>query len=143
MAWVFEKSPTWRKIVGITKRSPLAFAGFTAVCFGGPYAMAKLTMNATNPEIQKEEAQKRFNNASLHQKVHLPLQPPPAQLYPKLGMQSSLKGCSGSHENLSESIAIGTLQEHKISVGNLSTIQTWKSHCICEFAIIVPGVVLK
>jgi len=70
MAWVFEKSPTWRKIVGITKRSPLAMAGFTAVCFGGPYAMAKLTMNATNPEMQKEEAQKRLSSASLHQKVH-------------------------------------------------------------------------
>jgi len=69
MAWVFEKSPTWRKIVGITKRSPLAMAGFTAVCFGGPYALAKLTMNATNPELQKEEAQKMLSKASLHQKA--------------------------------------------------------------------------
>lgn len=39
MSWIYEKSSLWRRIVAVTKQSPLAMVGFTtAVCAGSWYA---------------------------------------------------------------------------------------------------------
>ena len=55
MAWLFEKSATWRRIVSVTRSSPLAMAGFTATCFGAAYGLGKLTMAGTDREAALEE----------------------------------------------------------------------------------------
>ncbi|DBA94988.1 TPA: hypothetical protein ACH3X1_002511 [Trebouxia sp. C0004] len=54
MAWVFEKSPTWRRIVAKTKESPSFYAGFAAACFVVPYGLGKAVMWATNPEVARK-----------------------------------------------------------------------------------------
>ena len=54
MAWVFEKSPAWRKIVARTRESPVFYAGFAAACFVVPYGLGKVVMWATNPEVARE-----------------------------------------------------------------------------------------
>lgn len=69
MAWLYEKSGTWRKIVAVTKANPLAMAGFSAACFGVPYYLGKAAMDATNPELKAEQEQKLRQSTSMHQKV--------------------------------------------------------------------------
>ncbi len=54
MAWVFEKSPTWRRIVAKTRESPSFYAGFAAACFVVPYGLGKAVMWATNPEVARK-----------------------------------------------------------------------------------------
>ena len=54
MAWVFEKSPTWRRIVAKTRESPSFYAGFAAACFAVPYGLGKAVMWATNPEVARK-----------------------------------------------------------------------------------------
>ena len=54
MAWLFEKSATWRRIVSVTKASPLAMVAFTAGCFGAAYGLGKLTMAGTDREAALE-----------------------------------------------------------------------------------------
>lgn len=54
MAWVFEKSPTWRRIVARTKESPGFYATFAAACFVAPYGLGKAVMWATNPETARK-----------------------------------------------------------------------------------------
>lgn len=71
MAWVFEKSRTWRIIVTITKQHPVAMVGFSALCFGAPYYLGKATMGATNPQLQAEREQQLRQNTSMHQKAQL------------------------------------------------------------------------
>lgn len=71
MSFIYEKSRTWRIIVAVTKHSKLAMVGFAAVCVGGTYGMAKLAMNATNPEMKDEALQKMLKKKpSLHQQVN-------------------------------------------------------------------------
>ena len=69
MAWIYEKSATWRRIVAVTKQSPLAMAGFTAFCFGVPYLLGKVVMGATNPELEERKAKALRDSSSMHQKV--------------------------------------------------------------------------
>jgi hypothetical protein len=52
MSFIYEKSRTWRRIVLITKQSPLAMAGFTAVMFAGSWYAGKFVMQGTNGEMQ-------------------------------------------------------------------------------------------
>ncbi len=54
MAWVFEKSPTWRRIVAKTRESPAFYASFAAACFVVPYGLGKVVMWATNPEVARK-----------------------------------------------------------------------------------------
>ena len=54
MAWVFEKSPLWRKIVSKTKQSPVFYASFAAACFVVPYGLGKAVMWGTNPEVARK-----------------------------------------------------------------------------------------
>lgn len=54
MAWLYDKSATWRKIVAFTRQSPWYMAGFAVACFGVPYAVGQLVMGATNPPQQTE-----------------------------------------------------------------------------------------
>jgi len=54
MAWVFEKSPAWRRIVAKTRESPSFYAGFAAACFVVPYGLGKAVMWATNPEVARK-----------------------------------------------------------------------------------------
>ena len=69
MAWLFEKSATWRRIVSITKQSPLAMAGFTATCFVGTYALGEVVMGATNPELQSQKEKPLRSQESMHNKA--------------------------------------------------------------------------
>ena len=69
MAWVFEKSATWRKIVKVTKQSPLAMVGFTAVCCAVPYYGGQAVLGATNPEVEPEKQSAAKEKMSMHQKV--------------------------------------------------------------------------
>lgn len=54
MAWVFEKSPTWRRIVAKSRESPAFYASFAAACFVVPYGVGKAVMWATNPEVARK-----------------------------------------------------------------------------------------
>ncbi|KAL3163268.1 hypothetical protein ABBQ32_009664 [Trebouxia sp. C0010 RCD-2024] len=54
MAWVFEKSPTWRRIVAKSRESPAFYAAFAAACFAVPYGVGKAVMWATNPEVARK-----------------------------------------------------------------------------------------
>lgn len=54
MAWLFEHSATWRRIVATTRNSPVAMAGFTVTCFGVAYGLGKLTMVGTDREAKLE-----------------------------------------------------------------------------------------
>ena len=54
MAWLFEHSATWRRIVATTRNSPVAMAGFTVTCFGVAYGLGKLTMAGTDREAKLE-----------------------------------------------------------------------------------------
>ena len=71
MAWLFEKSRTWRVIVAVTKQNTAAMVGFSAVCCAVPYYLGKLTMGATNPEVESEHEKHLRGKASLHQKASL------------------------------------------------------------------------
>lgn len=44
MSWIYEKSSLWRRIVSVTKQSPLAMAGFTAAVFAGSWYAGKIVM---------------------------------------------------------------------------------------------------
>lgn len=52
MSWIWEKSATWRRIVAVTKQSPLAMAGFTVVACAVPYYLGSLVMQGTNSEMR-------------------------------------------------------------------------------------------
>ena len=54
MAWVFEKSPAWRRIVAKSRESPAFYASFAAACFVVPYGLGKAVMWATNPEVARK-----------------------------------------------------------------------------------------
>lgn len=54
MAWVFEKSPTWRRIVAKSRESSAFYATFAAACFIVPYGVGKAVMWATNPEVARK-----------------------------------------------------------------------------------------
>lgn len=49
MAFLYEKSRTWRLIVANSKASPAFFAAFSALCVGVPIVVGAAVMNATNP----------------------------------------------------------------------------------------------
>ena len=54
MAWIFQHSATWRRIVVTTRDSPVAMLGFTVTCFGVAYGLGKLTMAGTDREAKLE-----------------------------------------------------------------------------------------
>jgi hypothetical protein len=49
MAWLYEKSATWRKIVAFTRQGPLYMATFAGLAVAVPYLAGDLIMNRTNP----------------------------------------------------------------------------------------------
>ena len=55
MAFLYEKSATWRWIVRTTKHSPLYMATFGVAFVAVPYVAGKLVMAGTNPENIKPE----------------------------------------------------------------------------------------
>jgi hypothetical protein len=59
MAWLYEKSATWRRIVAFTSRSPLAMASFAAVTLGGTALLGARVQRATDTEGSPLEAQLR------------------------------------------------------------------------------------
>ena len=75
MAWVFEKSATWRRIVKVTKQSPLAMASFTVACCVIPYYGGQAVLGATNPEVKPEKEREVRQQMSMHQKVIASLVP--------------------------------------------------------------------
>ena len=44
MSWLYEKSGLWRRIVAVTKQSPLAMAGFTLAAGAGSWYAGKAIM---------------------------------------------------------------------------------------------------
>lgn len=70
MAWVFEKSPTWRRIVAKTRESPGFYAGFAAACFVVPYGLGKIVMWATNPEVARERDRALQEQLKIKQTFH-------------------------------------------------------------------------
>ncbi|KAK9816747.1 hypothetical protein WJX72_004525 [[Myrmecia] bisecta] len=69
MAWLYEKSATWRKIVAVTRQSPLAMSIFGVSCFAVPYGMAKLAMWGTNPENDAAKERLLRERSSLSHQV--------------------------------------------------------------------------
>eukprot|EP00884_Botryococcus_braunii_P004288 jgi/Botrbrau1/13860/Bobra.0056s0093.1 len=68
MAWLYEKSSTWRKLVAFTRASPWYMGGFAVACFGIPYAVGQVVMGSTNPPQQTElESRLRARQTVDHQ----------------------------------------------------------------------------
>lgn len=66
MAWIFEHSATWRRIIAVTRDSPVAMAAFTAACFGGAYGLGKLAMAGTDSREAALEAELRSRMTTDH-----------------------------------------------------------------------------
>ena len=92
MAWVFEKSPTWRRIVAKTRESPAFYAGFAAACFAVPYGVGKVVMWATNPEV----ARKR-----------------------DVALQAELRGRQTYHHEVSNHMQLGAMPVNQLLVATL------------------------
>ena len=61
MAWIYEKSATWRKMVKLSKQSSLYTAIFGVAFVGIPYGVGKLVMWGTNPEVISPERQRQLD----------------------------------------------------------------------------------
>eukprot|EP00898_Chlorokybus_atmophyticus_P001699 jgi/Chlat1/252/Chrsp1S08778 len=75
MAWLYEKSPAWRRLVAETKGRPWVLAGFTAACCGVAVALGAATMAATNntakeERLRQELERKASSNSQLLSKVN-------------------------------------------------------------------------
>ncbi len=71
MAWIFEKSPLWRSIVARTRESPVFYAGFGVACFAVPYALGKVVMWGTNPDVDPVREELLRRRQTVHNQVGL------------------------------------------------------------------------
>lgn len=69
MAWIFEKSPLWRSIVARTRESPVFYAGFGVACFAVPYALGKVVMWGTNPDVDPVREELLRRRQTVHNQV--------------------------------------------------------------------------
>lgn len=70
MAFIYEKSATWRKIVNFTRQSPLYMAGFAGVCLGLPVLLANTIQSKTNNAKQESELERHLRARSgIHHEV--------------------------------------------------------------------------
>ena len=60
MAWIYEKSAAWRKMVKLSKQSSLYTAIFGVAFVGIPYGVGKLVMWGTNPETISPERERQL-----------------------------------------------------------------------------------
>ena len=69
MSWIWEHSATWRKLVAITKHSPVAMATFTVAMVVVPYAVGQVVMSGTNPQKETDLERQLRSRATLEHKV--------------------------------------------------------------------------
>mmetsp|Transcript_18759 Transcript_18759/g.63883 ORF Transcript_18759/g.63883 Transcript_18759/m.63883 type:complete len:126 (-) Transcript_18759:53-430(-) len=71
MAWLYEKSPAWRRFVHTLKGNPKLMASFTAGTGIVSLFVGNTVMELTNPGLDQDEARKRMvsQNSSLDTKV--------------------------------------------------------------------------
>lgn len=60
MAWLYEKSATWRWIIRTSKQSPMWTAVFGVAFVGVPYVAGRLTLAGTNPEVINPEWEQKL-----------------------------------------------------------------------------------
>lgn len=66
MAFLYQRSRTWRKIVDLTRRSPLYLALFAGACVGGPMLLGDQIMNKTNPRHETDLERQLRAKSGMH-----------------------------------------------------------------------------
>jgi hypothetical protein len=69
MAYLYEKSATWRRLVAFTKKGPLYMALFAGVCVGAPMMLGNSVMNKTNPDHETDLERQLRARSSMHDKA--------------------------------------------------------------------------